>query len=368
MSSNKLICREVGTDADSSGFGLDLIEAQDERRWDSYVDGHPESRFCHLWGFRRALEDAYGLNCVYLEIATQGNLIGVFPSVLVRQHRGYLLSQPFVEYGGPLCSEFSREDFASLAMGLTEAAQVRGCQSIFIRGGIGAEDLGAVRQCNRTVLQLYGELDLEPTEEDIWQRSLSQKARNAVRSASKAGLRCEVHCGADAVRAPFYDLYLRSMKRLCVPPHSKRFFEALAAYLGERLVSCWAFKDQEPLAVMLGGATARRLHCIIMASDERSWALRPNDLIHWTLIAWARAKGMERLDLGSASSEEQLRFKRKWGATMHDYAQLSIDVDMFGQLQAPQKNREHTLAKKLWQYVPLRATRVIGPSLRKRLL
>ncbi len=369
MSTIKQIVCVDATDAGSvSGLRLDLVESRDERRWDSFVDSHPESRFCHLWGFRRALEDAYDLNCVYLDIASHGRLVGVFPSVLVRKHRGYLLSQPFVEYGGPLCSNFSKEEFSCLVTRLTEAARVRNCESIFIRGGIGAEDLSASKHCERTVLQLYGELHLDRTEEEIWQHSLSQKARNAVRSAAKSGLRCEVHCGADAIRPPFYDLYLRSMKRLCVPPHSLRFFESLAANLGEKLVACWAFKEKEPLAVMLGGTTARRLHCIIMASDERSWALRPNDLIHWSLLTWARAKGLSRLDLGSASSDEQLRFKRKWGASMHDYAHLSVDVNMLGQTEAPQKDREHTLAKKLWQFVPLSASRVVGPSLRKRLL
>ncbi len=346
-------------------LGVELVECQDPQRWDSFVDSHSESRFCQSWGFRRALEDAYGLNCVYLNIETQGRLVGVFPSVLVQQHQRVLLSQPFVEYGGPLCSQFTREDFRSLAEGLIEAARARKCDGIVIRGGVGAEDLSAFKDCTRTELQSYGELRLTTTE-DIWRRRISQKARNAVRLASKSGLHCEIRCGADAVQPPFCDLYLRSMKRLCIPPHSQRFFEALAANLGEKLVCCWAFKGREPLAVVLGGTTSRRLHCIIMASDERSWAWRPNDLIHWSLIEWAISHGLDRLDLGSSSSDENLHFKRKWGADIHDYAQLSLNVT--GQLQSPKRDREHTFGKKLWQLVPLWASHIIGPSLRKRLL
>lgn len=346
---------------------LALVECRDSERWDSFVDSNPKSRFCHLWGFRRALEDAYGLNCVYLEIESQGRLVGVFPSVLVQRRRKVLLSQPFVEYGGPLCSNFTREDFASLAERLIEAARVRKCDGIIIRGGVGADDLSASGHCIRTVLQLYGEIRLAGAKkEDFWQHCLSQKARNAVRYALKSGVRCEVRCGVNAIHPPFYDLYLRSMKRLCVPPHSLRFFESLAANLGERLVSCWAFKEREPLAVVLGGITWRRLHCIIMASDERNWACRPNDLIHWTLIEWAISRGLENVDLGSASSQEQLRFKRKWGADINDYAQLSLNVS--DRMQPPKRDREHVFGKKVWRFVPLLASRIMGPPLRKRLL
>jgi lipid II:glycine glycyltransferase (peptidoglycan interpeptide bridge formation enzyme) len=230
---------------------------------------------------------------------------------------------------------------------------------------VGAENLDAFKHCSRTVLQSYGELHLEGTEDDIWNRHLSQKARNAVRSASKSGLRCEIHRGFNACQPPFYDLYLRSMKRLCVPPHTPRFFEALAAHLGEGLVSCWAYQGTQPVAVILGGITAPRLHCIIMASDERAWPLHPNDLIHWKLIEWALDQGIERLDLGSASSRKQLDFKRKWGAEMRDYAYLSINVS--GQPETPESNREHVLQKKLWSLLPLRASSIIGPILRKRI-
>ena len=339
-------------------------ECADPQRWDRFVDSHPDSRFCHLWGYRRALEDAYDFNCVYLEIKKQGRLVGVFPSVLVKRHQQILLSQPFVEYGGPLCSQFTREDYVSLGEALIETARVRNCEGILIRGGVGAENLSAFKHCSRTVLQRHGELHLGRTTEDIWKHHLSQKARNAVRSASKSGLRCEIHRGYNAVQPPFYHLYLRSMKRLCVPPHSPRFFEALAAHLDERLVSCCVYQGKKALAVLLGGITARRLHCIILASDERAWPLHPNDLIHWKLIKWALDQGIERLDLGSASSTKQLDFKRKWGAEMHDYAQLSIDVS--GQLQTSEWSREHVFEKKIWNILPLWASRIIGPSLRKR--
>jgi CelD/BcsL family acetyltransferase involved in cellulose biosynthesis len=345
---------------------LQLVESSDPDGWDRFVEAHPESRFCHLWGYRHALEVAYRFRLVYLEIITKSGRVGVLPSLHVERAGGYLLSQPFVEYGGPLCNQFTREDYAALAELLAEAARARNCQRVLIRGGIGAEQLSTSERCVRAVLQLYGELDLDRSKDYIWHRCLTQKARNAVRSSKKAGLRCEIRRGADAVRAPFYDLYAQSMKRLSVPPHSRLFFEALAASLGEKLVSCWAFKDQKPLAILLGGISGMRLHCIIMASDELSWSLHPNDMITWGFIEWALSQGLNRFDLGSAGSESQLRFKRKWGADMKDYAQFSISVQ--SREPAPEKISEHTLGKKLWRYVPLWASTVVGPSVRKRLL
>jgi GNAT acetyltransferase-like protein len=89
------------------------------------------------------------------------------------------------------------------------------------------------------------------------------------------------------VADPFYALYLVSMKRLGVPPHPRRFFDDLAAGLGDGLVASWIMHEQQTAAVLLGAICGARLQIYITASSPKMLIWRPNDLAHWELIAWA---------------------------------------------------------------------------------
>src|SRR5579863_57104 len=81
--------------------------SEDAGEWDAFVNQHPEGRYSHLWGYRAALEKAYGYHCVYLKFHCDGQLCGIFPSIKHPRNNGWLISQPFTEYGGPLTTNLS---------------------------------------------------------------------------------------------------------------------------------------------------------------------------------------------------------------------------------------------------------------------
>jgi len=335
------------------------------QQWDEFALSHPESRFCHLWGFKKTLQEAYGFAVTYLKLTVSGKLVGVFPSVAFRRS-GHLISQPFVEYGGPLVSDLPPAQYVQLPSLLLAEADKAGCGSVLIRGGQGAESLADSPFARREVLQTYGELDLWE-KSDPW-KAVTHQARNCVKQARKAGLRTEIFSGPQAVAGAFYDLYLGSMKRLSVPPHSKRFFQSLAFNLGDRLVACWAFLGERPVAVLLGGCTQPRIHLFVMASDHRDWKIRPNDLVNWGVIEWASSQGIRHVDFGSASTSEQSRFKQKWGARLLPYAHTYLNRST--KISPSLRNHSRTvfLQKLLWNYlVPVPATKILGPMIRKQL-
>ncbi len=353
----------------SASFVVSWANSADAEIWDRFVEGHPEGRYSHLWGYRTTLEKTYGYRCVYLKFLLEGKLCGVFPSIRLRRHGGWLISQPFNEYGGPLTLDLSAEQYLELTSLLLEAAHKENCRAIEVRGGIGCDDAAQAGDWIRQPLHSYALLDLgEP--DQLWRKALTNEARKGVNKARKSGLTAEIRRGGNAVRDPFYHLYLVSMKRLGVPPHSLQFFQHLAEGIGNRLVAAWVLSQARPVAILLGATTGRRVHIFIIASDPAAWAMRPSDLAHWELINWACQEGFKVFDFGSARYAGQIQFKKKWGVSLYDYSFYLIappEARPGLKIETVRTSSESMAAMAtLWRWMmPLHLTRVIGPPIRK---
>lgn len=347
---------------------LRLSDALDAEAWDAFVDAHPDGRFCHLSGFRHVLERAYGYRCAYRSIFVDGRRVGVFPSIVIRRGRGRLISQPFNEYGGPLTDPLTPHQWKELARLLLELAREEKCRSVEIRGGPGCEALVETGYAVKHPLYEFGTLALRP-EERLWRDALTNEARKGVNRARKIGQLNEIRTGERAIQGPFYQLYLRSMKRLGVPPHSSAFFELMGSLLGDRLVGSWVIQDGEIAAVLLGVVSSKRIHVFAIASAPERWKDRPNDLAHWELMRWAISSGLEVFDFGSARYPGQVQFKKKWGTEFHEYSYYLV-----GPPESVAKMKIETVKTSgnmgriadLWQKVmPLGLTSLFGPSIRK---
>ncbi len=353
-------------------MSLTLIDAQenDAPQWDAFVENHPEGRFSQLWGFRQTLEKTYRYRCVYLRIDSDGGCVGVFPSVVSAGGRRRLVSQPFNEYGGPLISGALAPDACGeLGKLLLSAAREAGCGCVEIRGGTGCRPAEQAEYWLKMPLHRYAELALTDPEK-LWRNSLTHEARKGVNQARKAGLAVEILEGSAAVREPFYSLYLRSMKRLGVPPHPERMFHHLAESLGRRVVAAWVFAQDRPLAALLGVICGRRLQIWITASDANEWSARPNDLAHWELIRWAALQNLRVFDFGSARYPGQIQFKKKWGVAFREYDCYLIARNGSSPRSAipsvDSSSRSMAMMSRVWRAcVPMRLTPALGAPIRR---
>jgi CelD/BcsL family acetyltransferase involved in cellulose biosynthesis len=337
--------------------------------WDSFVEAHPEGRFSQLWGFRKALSECYGMDCVYLNVFAGDRQCGVFPLVRVKGHPRRLLSLPFIEYGGPLLEGLAPERYCELAESLVRYAREQKCGAVEIRGGIGLDPPKEVAIWLKQPVHSYGTLALSDPDR-MWRSSLTNEARKGVNRARKEGLRVEIRKGRAAVGDDFYDLYLLSMKRLGAPPHPRKFFSTLADGIGERLVASWIRRDKQTAAVLIGGVSGQRIHIFTTVSNPDMWNLRPNDMAHWELICWAQRSGLRTFDFGSARYGGQIQFKKKWGADLTEYCQHWIgEIGQAAALQLDAMQSSGKLmraASYLWRHaMPLALTPILGPAIRK---
>ena len=83
-----------------------LLPLEDDgTAWDAFVAGDPDSSFCHLAGWREVFTDVLGHQCLPLAaVGDDGAWLGILPLVQVRSRLfgRYLVSVPFLNYGGPL--------------------------------------------------------------------------------------------------------------------------------------------------------------------------------------------------------------------------------------------------------------------------
>lgn len=116
----------------------------------------------------------------------------------------------------------------------------------------------------------------------------------------------------------FYNLHLRTRRRLGVPVQPIRFFRIL----WERLISqglgfiLLAYQEQQLLAGAVFLHFNETLTYKFGASDPKFWKFRPNDAIFWNAICWGCENGYKLFDWGRTDIDNDgLRdFKRGWGS------------------------------------------------------
>lgn len=353
-----------------------IREFADREAWDAFVEGHPEARFCQLFGYSELCERVYGYRPRYFAFEQDGALLGVLPAMDARSlvFGRKLVSQPFLEYGGfllqPGLCRADREAIVELMRGELRAL---GIAFLELHGVQGLLDEPTGARIPAASPHQIAELMLDDiTEEQLWSERVAYAVRKAVRQAEKKGLNARSQCDESVLRSDFYPLYVRSMMRLGVPPHPLRYYLEAHERLGARMKIFWAVREGRPVAGLLGFVCGRRVNIVNTVSDERFWSDKPNDLVHWAFVRWALAEGCEVFDFGSVRYEGQAVYKRKWGCRFLPHAHRFLAADDGKASHAPTFDSHSKLMRrlsKIWQaFVPSRIATVIGPPIRRQLV
>ncbi len=291
--------------------------------WDRFVTSHPSGRFIHLRGFKRTVETVYGMRPEYWLHIRSGRIQAVFPCF---HHRSLLLgnrlvSQPFSEYGGILFSSgLNRDGRMELLDAWKETVEairdrqpfahleIR-CFPDLMAGEGGFLEKASLHEY--AILPLQRTLDLE--------KRVDHSVRKNIRRARESGLRVEAGNNERTVRELFYPLHLRSLKRLGSPPHPLAYFLELSRNLPDHLRILVASKGEIPVSALLGWTVGESVQITDIASDERFFPLRANDLLHYEFIRWAIEQGFRSFDFGPVRYPGQRQYKKKWGLEFHEY-------------------------------------------------
>lgn len=357
--------------AASAGDVRVAAEPEPPAEWDEYVEDAPGATFSHLAGWRQVMEGVLGHECLYASARDpEGTLRGVLPLVSVRSRLfgRFLVSMPFLNYGGPLGTPAARRGLGAWAaqrardtradlLELRARTHVRG-------GGEASGDAAVAEELTVRARKVTVLLDLPSEPETLWEDGLRAKVRSQVRRPMKEGL--EVRFGPDQVE-PFYEVFARNMRDLGTPVLPARMFQALPEVFGERVLFAAVYLGEQPVASGCGFLFGGEFEITWASALREHSRIAPNMLLYWKTMERAIGMGASVFNFGRCTPGSGThRFKLQWGGRDEELPWATWSPG--GRSATPQpEGGVYGLAVEAWKRLPLRVTRILGPPLARRI-
>jgi FemAB-related protein (PEP-CTERM system-associated) len=328
--------------------------AGEAAEWDALVRRSPGWTHFHVLGWRSVITRVFGHECPYLEARDEhGQLAGVLPLVRMKSAAfgHYLVSMPFLNYGGPLGSECAVRALAERA---TELARLDGVKLLELRSRTPLPVALPVSHRKITVL-----LDL-PEDPDVLWKQLDSKVRSQVRRPRKEGV--TVRFGLDEVE-PFFHVFSRHMRDLGTPTQPLRLFEAIAEQFADDVWFACAYYQGRPVAAGCAFRWADEVEITWASALVEHKRIAANMLLYWSFMERAIADGARVFNFGRCTPGEGThRFKLQWGSReeplwWYDFAARP------GTTTPSPKDSSYAWGPRVWKRLPVPVATALGPHI-----
>lgn len=322
--------------------------------WDALARRSAGFTHFHLHAWRDVIERVFGHECIYLAAWDEANaLAGVLPLVRVKSllFGHFLVSMPFLNYGGPLGSD---EAIVALVARASDIARDSSAKLLELRSRVPLPiDLPASHR-KITVL-----LDL-PGSEPALMKQLDAKLRSQVRRPQKEGV--TVKFGADQV-APFFEVFAHHMRDLGTPTQPRRLFETIAAIFPD---DCWfgcAYLEGRPVACGCAFRWGDEVEMTWASSLNEHKRIAPNMLLYYRFMERAIDAGVTTFNFGRTSPNSGThRFKSQWGA--RDEQLWWYDRAASEAVKTPSPTDSgYAWGPRLWKRLPVSVATALGPRI-----
>jgi FemAB-related protein (PEP-CTERM system-associated) len=326
-----------------------------EAEWDACVRSAVGWTPFQRWGWKTVIERTFHHECMYLGARDGwGRLTGVLPLVRLRSllFGDYLVSMPFVNYGGPLGEDAAVQ---ALVQHASEIAQDRRVDLFELRS---AQPLPLDAPVSHRKITCV--LDLSPGDASaVWQ-GLDSNVRRKVRRAQKEGF--TVRFGLEQVD-DFYEVFCRHMRYLGTPTLPRRFFTTLVEQFPEDLWIACAYAGNQPVAAGFGFQWCDQLELTWVSALQEYHRAYANMLLYWSVIERAANHNLRVFDFGRCTPGGGThRFKQQWGA--RDIPLMWYQPIAAGRAATPSPHeRAFSWGPVLWKRLPLGLANALGPSI-----
>lgn len=285
-----------------------------DRRWDSFVEGHPRASIFHTSAWLTALRRTYGYEPVAFTTSAFGQELEnalVFCRVESWLTGRRLVSLPFSDHCDPLIEQedavglVARISQHELSQNRWKYVEVRPLRAI----------AGSPELCQTAVPYAFHQLDLTRDLNTIFCSFHKNSIQRKIQRAEREGLRYGEGTTPEFLDQ-FYRLFKVTRERHRVPPQPRKWFVNLVECLGSALKIRVAYKGDKAVAAML---TLRHKDTLIYkygCSDPLFNNLGSMHLLYWRAIEEAKKDGLRTFDLGRTDADQQglITFKNRWGA------------------------------------------------------
>lgn len=272
--------------------------------WDAFGARQAGWTHFHRYGWREVMQTALGHETIYLAARSDGVLEGILPLVRVRSllFGHYLVSMPFVNYGGPLGSA---EAVRALTTEASRVADASGVKLLELRS---ARELPVELPVSHRKVTVV--LDL-PNDADALMKSFPAKLRSQVRRPDKEGVTYAV--GSDQV-APFHAVFSRHMRDLGTPNLARGFFEAIARVFPDDAWFGCAWLGGKPIAAGAGFRWGTEFEMTWASALSEFSRTSANMGLYRAFMERAISAGCARFNFGRCTPGSGThRYKRQWG-------------------------------------------------------
>ena len=301
------------------------------------------------------LESLYRHECPYLVArGSDGAFAGVLPLVRVKSllFGHYLVSMPFVNYGGPLGSG---EAVRALADHAVSMARSGGVKLLELRSRTELPlDLPASHRKITVVLDL-------PDSPEALRKQLGAKLRSQIKRPEKEGV--TVRFGADQVGA-FFEVFARHMRDLGTPTQSRALFEQIAARFGDEAWFGCAYLGETPIACGAGFRWGDEFEMTWASALHEFNRVSPNMLLYAAFMDRSIAEGVKLFNFGRCSPDSGThRFKKQWGSRDEQLWWYQVSKGGVEASTPSPDDGAYSWGPRLWKKLPLPVASLLGPRI-----
>ncbi len=295
-----------------------LVDAKNDRRWDEFVDKHPQGTVYHSSAWAQVLESSYGYTPYYLAIVKEDGreLDGIVPMFFIghRLTGKRLVSLPFTAY----CKMLIREtEFESIV----DFARKYILKNIFLEfklfNGNDVKSNIFEKSSNYVIHLLQIDSNLKNTFRKFHITSIRQKIKRAEQSSIAFRLG-----NSEKDLKEFYRLFIDIRKKHGLPPHPYKFFLNMWTILKPKNLMILPLVEHEGKVLSAGIIIKSKntYHFEYSASDQDNIKLFPNHKLIWDSIQMAHQEGIQYFDFGRSSitNKSLIDFKERWGADRYE--------------------------------------------------
>jgi len=335
--------------------GVSVVVCERPPDWQAFLAARGRDDIYHDSRWGQILRRSYGNRPYYLTAFRDDGIAGVLTLV---EKRGpvfahHLCGMPYFDAVGVVS-----DDAGARSALLAEARRLRrrrGAAYVELRQ---RQPLGPSLPTRTDKVAFW--LDLPADGEALWQ-ALSAKVRNQVRKAEKAGA-ASASGGAELLDA-FHAVYVRNMRDLGSPPHSRGFFRRILRMFGQAVGLHVVRLGGRAVAASLTLRDAAAVHVPWAASDWRYRRECPNYLLYWTMLREACGR-VRRFDFGrSTRGAGTHAFKKHWGGReVPLYWHYLLAPGAKPPASGP-GGRAQQATVACWKRLPVAGARALGPWL-----
>ncbi len=329
-----------------------FVGAREE--WNDFAATQRGYTHFHRLEWRELIEQVFGHECVYLAARDDdGSLSGVLPLVRVRSvvFGHYLVSMPFLNYGGPLGTETAVRSLVTEAVALARAGKVR---LLELRSRVPLDISLPVSHRKVTVT-----LDLPDTSEALF-KGFDAKLRSQIRRPQKEGVSVEF---GPAQIAPFFSVFARHMRDLGTPTQSLALFEAIGKHFPDDAWFACAYLAGEPVAGGCGFRFGDEFEMTWASSLRAHNREAPNMLLYWACMERAISEGVTRFNFGRCTAGAgPYRFKMQWGGREEPLWWYTFGATPGATTPTP-NDGAYSLGPRIWRRLPTSVATAFGPSI-----